>query len=64
MRLPILAALALLAVVAVRRFRGTVADMRLMQSDTDDVMAQPFLDSRSSATYLYNPTTGVAVSLN
>mgnify|MGYP003443813866 CR=1 FL=1 len=30
----------------------------------DDPMAQPFLDSRNSATYLYNARTGVVTSYN
>ncbi len=29
-----------------------------------DPMAQPFLDSRNSATYLYNARTGVVTSYN
>lgn len=33
------------------------------EPETDD-MARPFLDSRNSATYLYNPVTGCLSSYN
>lgn len=33
-------------------------------TDQPDPMAQPFLDSRNSATYLYNARTGVVTSYN
>lgn len=36
----------------------------LAEDDEPDEMAQPFLDSRNSATYLYNARTGVISSYN
>lgn len=44
-----------------------VAGRRLVDgamADLPDPMAQPFLDSRNSATYLYNARTGVVTSYN
>ena len=35
-----------------------------IEDDEPDEMAQPFLDSRNSATYLYNARTGVISSYN
>jgi hypothetical protein len=54
----ILPALLILAAIAIRIRR----DARKWAEP--DPMAQPFLDSRNSATYLYNARTGVITSYN
>lgn len=56
----ILAALVISASLAIllRALRKPAA------TGTVDEMAQPFLDSRNSATYLYNARTGVVTSYN
>ena len=50
----------LLAVVA----SVYVLRLRHIPAPVEDDMAQPFLDSRNSATYYYNRLTGVTVSAN
>lgn len=54
----VLALLGLGLAVHVARLRGVRPEPQ------PDDMAQPFLDSRNSATYLYNARTGVLVSYN
>ena len=48
-----------LTVAAVARVRR---DARRWEAEAE--MAAPFLDNRNSATYWYNPATGVVVSAN
>ena len=53
-------ALSITALV-IRRLVNRAVDGAIAEPDP---MAQPFLDSRNTATYLYNRATGVRVSYN